>query len=63
MTRRDQQRLRLHRETLRVLTPRALARVAGGDRRTTDAPPKSNAWTGGTFDLETALVCTATTVG
>jgi hypothetical protein len=51
-TRQQQQRLRLHRETMRVLSSSALARVAGGTRtidveETTtlgDPAPKTNAW-------------------
>ncbi len=43
MNERDR-RLRLHRETLRVLSAHALARVGGGASQV--PAPKSNVWTG-----------------
>jgi len=42
------QRLRLHRETLRSLTPDSLERVAGGTSSMLCANyPRTNAWTAG----------------
>ena len=61
--RRAGRRLRIHRETLRSLSDRALAEVGGGTevfviRRVAELDailPKSNAWTG----TETLGVCTS----
>ena len=52
MPKKPSRRLRLHRETLRVLSSEALAAVAGGAKPL----PKSNAWSAGQQIYE-SVVC------
>ena len=54
MKRDDTRRLRLNRETLRVLRDDQLARVAGAICDDTVGPgrPKTNAWTGSVNELQ-----------